>query len=349
MPSRRQFLNVLAGSALSAGLSAMPGGFALADALRFFRIGTGPTADTLYHLATAIAAGISRPPGGEPCDSGGICGVPGLIAVAQSRSGSFENILALKSGSTESALIHADMAYWAYTGKGPFAAAGPMRDLRVLANLIPVKIHIVVPASSSIYSVTDLAGRRVGIGTPGSGTETNANYVLQGYGLNFDRIEPVHLRFGPSVDALRAGRIDAFFLLGAAPVEAILDLQVTVDIRLVPISASVLTDLTAHYPFFSSSVIPTGTYRGVATTETVALGVYWAVRQNLDTALATDITRALWQGQSEETFLADNPGAHFADRAHATDVRGIPLHPGAKRYYDEPDAPGADNNPGEAS
>lgn len=337
MPTRRSIMKALAGTALAASLPFS----ALAEALRFFRIGTGPTADTLYHLATAIAAGISRPPGGEPCDEGGICGVPGLIAVAQSRSGSVENVEALQTGSTESALLHADIAYWAYTGKGPFTGRTPMQELRVLANLIPVQFHIVVPASSSIYSVTDLAGRRVGVGLPGSGTEANAQYVLEGYGLGLDRIEPVRLRFGPAVDALRAGRIDAFFLLGAAPVEAILDLLVTVDIRLLPISASVLKDLTAHYPFFSSTQIPTGTYRGVPTTETVSLGVYWAVRQDLDNQLANDITRALWQGQSELNFLADNPGARFADRSHATDVRGLPLHPGARRYYEEKPEPGA--------
>lgn len=336
MPTRRQALKVLAGTAMAAGVPWI--GAAQADALRFFRIGTGPTADTLYYLATAIAAGISRPPGGVPCDSGGICGVPGMIAVAQSRSGSYDNLLALADGSTESALVHADMAYWAYTGQGLFKERGPMRELRALANLIPIQMHIVVPANSPIYSVTDLAGRRVGVGLAGSGTANNADYVLQGYGLDFNRIQPVHLRIGPAMDALRAGRIDAFFLASAAPVEAIQDLQVTVDIRLLPIASTVLEQLTAHYPFFTSATIPADTYRGVTTTETVGLGVYWVVRQDLDETLANDITRALWQGQSEETFLADNPGQRFADRAHATEVRGIPLHPGARRYYQEPEA-----------
>jgi len=315
---------------------------AAAEPLRFFRIGTGPTADTLYHLATAIAAGISRPPGGEPCDAGGICGVPGLIAVAQSRTGSVENLIALTEGTTESALVHADMAYWAFTGRGPFAEHGPMRELRILANLIPVQIHIVVPASSSIYSVTDLVGRRVGVGVPGSGTGTNATYVLEGYGIGLEQIHPVYMRLGPSIDALRAGRIDAFFIAGAPPVEALLDLQQTVEFRLIPIAATVLEQLTTHYPFFTSATIQSGVYRGVTTTETVGLGVYWAVRYDLDEGLAGDITRALWEGQSEATFLADNPGQRFAERGHAAEVRGVPLHPGARRYYLEhgDDTPG---------
>ena len=108
-----------------------------ADPLTFFRIGTGASTETLYRLGTAISAGISRPPGGSPCDEGGICGVPGLIAVTQSKSGSLANLKAVRDGQLEAALVSADMAFLAFVGRGPFAEEGSFDDLRIIANLTP--------------------------------------------------------------------------------------------------------------------------------------------------------------------------------------------------------------------
>lgn len=304
-----------------------------ARSVEFFRIGTGPTAGTLYGLGTAIAAGISRPPGAAPCDASGICGVPGLVAVAQSRRDSRANLRALRAGETESALVHADMAYWAFTGEGPMAEDGAHRDLRMLANLIPVQIHIVTRADTDIARVEDLAGTRVSLGPEGSGTQSNAAYVLRGHGVGLDGIEPRFLTPGPAADALRRGEIDAAILAGAAPVPAIQDLARTTGIRLVSIQDTEADMLVGLYPFFARATIPDGAYPGVGAARTVSIGVYWVVRAGLDPQLAEDITRALWQGQSAAVFAADNPATPFADRASAAIVRGVPLHPGAERYY----------------
>lgn len=332
MLSRRQVLRFGAGGL--AGLAAPGlGPTARAQSVDFFRIGTGPTSGTLYGLGTAIAAGISRPPGAAPCDASGICGVPGLVAVAQSRSDSRANLRALRAGQADSALVHADMAYWAYTGQGPMAEDGPDRDLRMLANLIPVQIHIVTRTDSGIASVEDLKARRVSVGPAGSGTGSNAAYVLRGHGVAMEDIDARDLKPGPAADALRRGDIDAILLAGAAPVPAIQDLARTTEIRLISIRDKEIGMLTGLYPFFARARIPEGAYRGTGAAQTVSIGVYWVVRAGLDPQLAEDITRALWQGQSAAVFAADNPGTPFADRASAAIVRGVPLHAGAEAYY----------------
>ncbi|MFQ5784360.1 MAG: C4-dicarboxylate ABC transporter substrate-binding protein, partial [Alphaproteobacteria bacterium] len=63
-----------------------------AQDMRFFRIGTGGTAGTYYPVGGLIANAISNPPGSRPCDKGGSCGVPGLVAMVQSSNGSVENV-----------------------------------------------------------------------------------------------------------------------------------------------------------------------------------------------------------------------------------------------------------------
>ena len=67
---------VLSGLLLSTSISAQE--------MKFFRIGTGGAGGTYFPIGGIIANAISNPPGSRACDKGGNCGVPGLVAMAQS-------------------------------------------------------------------------------------------------------------------------------------------------------------------------------------------------------------------------------------------------------------------------
>ncbi|MCH7796179.1 MAG: hypothetical protein IH900_13720, partial [Proteobacteria bacterium] len=95
-----------------------------AQEVRYFRIGTGSTAGTYFPIGGIIASAISKPPGSRDCAAGGSCGVPGLIAVAQSTEGSVANVMGIAGGTLESGLSQADISYWAYNGQGIFADRG---------------------------------------------------------------------------------------------------------------------------------------------------------------------------------------------------------------------------------
>lgn len=339
---RRTAVSRLVGGGLAACLAAGKGPAFAASAsgsaeakmgLTFFRIGTGPTAETLYGLGTAISAGISRPPGGSPCDEGGICGVPGLIAVAQTRSGSIANLEAVRSGDIESALVHADMAYWAYHGGGSFRSSSPMRDLRVISHLSTVSLHIVVPAESDIWEITDLRDRFISLGARGSGTLGNAKLLLRSRGILLNDIHPRYQKPGPAADSMVSGKLDAFFEIGGVPVDAIADLAYRMPIRLLQIDKESIRQVMSLHPFFEYGPIPANSYRGVAETLTLKLGVTWVVRAQASPALIEAITRALWQGGSRELFLANNPNAHFPTINEAVTQIGVPFHEGARSYY----------------
>ena len=81
----------LAGLGLVAS-ALLVGGAALAQDMKFFRIGTGGTAGTYFPIGGLIANAISNPPGSRDCDKGGSCGVPGLVATAVASNGSVANI-----------------------------------------------------------------------------------------------------------------------------------------------------------------------------------------------------------------------------------------------------------------
>jgi len=84
----------------------------------FFRIGTGGAGGTYFPIGGTIANGISAPPGARPCDKGGQCGVPGLIAIAQSTTASVFNNAAVQNGELEAGLAAADVTRSMYMGSG---------------------------------------------------------------------------------------------------------------------------------------------------------------------------------------------------------------------------------------
>jgi len=162
----KPFTKNLTALALGAALTLGTAATSMAQDLKFFTIGTGGTAYTYYPVGGVIANAISNPPGSRECDSGGSCGVPGLIASAVSSRGSVDNVNAIMSGLRNSGFAQSDVAYWAYTGTGTMEGKEPAKDLRTIAALFEEHIHLVALADSDIDSVADLKGKRVSLDEP---------------------------------------------------------------------------------------------------------------------------------------------------------------------------------------
>lgn len=306
-----------------------------AQNIRFFRIGTGDISGTLFSVGSAIAGALSNPPGSRPCDRGGSCGVPNLVAVAQSTGGAIDNVRAISAGLVESALVHADVAYWAFNGTGPFADEKPMSDLRAVANLYPAIVHIVTRQENGIRKVSDLAGKRVALGPHGSGTPFNALAILAAYGLGEDDIAIVYLNSGQASDRLQAGEIDAFFVVGGVPVESLEDLAWRTQVLLLPVSGAARDEITSFYPFLANAEIQAGTYDRVPYVPTVAVGTQFIVSAAADEELIYEVTKALWHERTRTLLESSHPQAREIALEHALDRIAIPLHPGARRFYRE--------------
>lgn len=308
---------------------------AAASELTFFRIGTGPSAESLYGLGTAISASISLPPGSAPCDEGGLCGVPGLIAVAQSRAGSLASIRDLRDGALESALVHADSAFWAFNERGPFRDEPGLPSLRTIAELVPVTLHILVRADSDIVSLPDLAGRRVAAGREASGLPRLVSILLGSKGVSSGDFTLLPEDLGAASDDLIAGAVDCVFTLDAAPAETLIELSDEVPLRFLSIAPAEFLALQVQLPFLRPAKIPANAYPGLESDIPVAaLPVYWVVREEAAPDLIESITRALWQGDTAELFTLNNPGIAFPSLDAGRPTGVIPVHPGAQAYYD---------------
>ncbi len=321
----------LLGAVLVAGAATM----AAAQDLKFFTIGTGGTAYTYYPVGGVIANAISKPPGSRPCEEGGSCGVDGLIASAVSSRGSVDNINAIISGLRNSGFAQSDVAYWAYTGTGTREGKPPAEDLRAIAALFPEHIHLVALADSGINSVADLKGKRVSLDEPGSGTYVDANLILESAGLSADDVQAEALKGGAASEALRNGKIDAFFVVAGYPTGSLVELASAVPVKLVPIDGAAAKALTDKYGFFASSDIPAGTYKDVGAVTTVAVGAQWLTSAKEDDELIYQITKALWNDKTRKLLDVGHAKGKTITLETALDGIGIPLHPGAERFYKE--------------
>ena len=301
----------------------------------FFRIGTGGRIGTYFPVGGLIANAISNPPGSRPCDDGGSCGVPGLIATAVATSGSEANVLALASGRMQSAFIQSDIAHWAQTATGLYSGKARVEELRAIANLYPESVHVVTRKGSGIASIGDLKGRRVSLDERGSGTLADARLVLAAHGLSESDVQADYLKSRAAGEKLQAGQPETLKKASSWPEGAIAELAAASEIALVPIAGAPAAALEDRHSFFSVSEIPAGTYRNVPATKTIGVNAVWVTTSKQPEDLIYQVTKALWHPSVRKLLDSGHEKARSIRRETAITGLGIPLHPGAQRYYTE--------------
>jgi TRAP transporter TAXI family solute receptor len=323
-------------AALLGGLgAALLGRPAAAQDITFFRIGTGGTVGTYFPIGGLIANAISNPPGSRTCADGGSCGVPGLVATAVASLGSVANVTGIASGNMQSGFVQSDVAYWAYNGSGIYEGRPKVDVLRAIANLYPESFQLVARKGAGVKSIKDLAGKRVSLDEPGSGTLVDARLILAAYGMTEKDMKAEYLKSQQAADKVKDGALDAFFSVSGWPNGAIAELAATVGVDLVPIDGPEADNLVKQYGFLASDEIPDGVYKNVAGVKTVSVNSIWATSSKQPDQLIYNITAALWHPSTRK--LLDSGHAKGRDIRFETAVKGlgIPLHAGADKFYQE--------------
>lgn len=286
-------------------------------------IATGGTGGVFYPLGGGIAKVIGE-------------SIPHVEATAEVTAASVDNLKFLRSRRADLAFTTADTLADGVNGTGPFN--GAKVPIRTLAGLYKNYTHVVTLASSSIKTMTDLKGKVVSTGSPGSGAELTAFRVLQAYGIDPEKdIQRQGLGGSESADALKDGKIDAFFWSGGIPTAAILDLAHTsgITIRMVS-NDSVLESLQSKYgkALYVQGNVPKATYPGLeGDVGVVSIPNLLVVHADMDENLVYEITKALFTHRTE--LVAIHPEAANISLESAVKDSPAPFHPGAIRYYKE--------------
>jgi len=247
----------------------------------------------------------------------------------QSTGASVENVGSLADGSADFALIQNDVASFAKNGTGIDAFDGnPVESLQGVATLYPETITLVTLADSGIETIDDLSGATINTGDLGSGTEVNANQILESAGIS-DYSEQ-NDGFSQASEQLANGDIDAAFVVGGWPVGAIEDLANTNDIRIVPIDGDAREAAKSDASWFADDTIPGGTYSGVEEdVETVAVQAMIATNDGVPADTVETVTAAIFDNLDELTIKTD-----FISVDSAQDGMSIELNEGAAAYFD---------------
>lgn len=284
-------------------------------------IATGGTGGVYYVYGGALARLISE-------------SVPGVEATAEVTSASIDNLKFLRDRKADIAFTLADTLKDASEGKGAFE--GRPIDLRALAVLYTNVTHVVTKKGSGITKLADLKGRVVSMGSAGSGTETIADRTLVAAGLDPAKdIRRENLSAQASADALKDGKVDAFFWSGGLPTAAVLDLAISAPIVILD-AASVLPKLQAQYgeELYRPVTIPPTTYASVeAEVHTFGVSNVLVVPANFDADRAYLVVKTMFEKKA--ALAAAHAEARNLGLQTAVSGSPVPLHEGAMRYYVE--------------
>ena len=286
-------------------------------------IATGGTGGVFYPYGGGIAKVIDEH-------------IPNVEATAEVTAASVDNLKFVRDRKADLAFTTADTLADAVNGTDVFN--GSKLPIQTLAVLYKNYTHVVTLASSPIRTMSDLKGRVVSTGSPGSGTEVTAFRILEAFGIDPEKdIKKQRLGVTESADALKDGKVDAFFWSGGLPTAAILDLGHTqgITIRMLSNDGS-LPSLTSAYgnSLYVQGIVPHNVYPGIESDiGVVSIPNILVVHADMDEELVYEITKALFENRAE--LVAIHPEAQNLAPEYAVKDSPAPFHPGAIRYYRE--------------
>ncbi|MEO7854648.1 MAG: TAXI family TRAP transporter solute-binding subunit, partial [Rubrivivax sp.] len=286
-------------------------------------IATGGTGGVYYPLGGGIAAALSKY-------------VPGMQATAEVTGGSVDNLKLIATGKPYIGLTMVDATLDAYQGTGKF------KDNKVpvstLMILYPNRMHVVTVEGRGINTMKDLKGKRVSTGSPGSATEVMAFRVIEAAGLDKDSdLKRERLGVAESVNAVKDGKIDAFFWVGGLPTAGVTDLANTPGTKLKMIDhADTVPAMNKQYGnLYIEDVISKDVYRGMDTDNKQATVMNILVTNaSMDNATAYNIVKTIFD-KRDDLIAVHKEAMNFKLENQKASASPIPFHPGAVKYFAE--------------
>ena len=293
---------------------------AAASSPTILNMGTGDTAGSYYAFGNLLAAHMG--------DAAGV-----NIDVV-STEGSVENINGINEGIYQLGLAQADVLSYAWNGIIPFARDGEMRAFRAIGGLSEEALQIIT-LDETIQTVGDLRGKTVSVGGDNSGVVINAMNILDIYGLRTgEDIQTVTMSFSDSIEAMKAGTIDAAFIVSGAPTNVVEDLIATEQVHLVNIDSEKIAELQQWYPYYKEYVILSGTYTGVDyDVTTVSIQAAMIVSADMAEEDVYNLTAGIYD--NIENVSAILTRAIDMSVENGTTGISVPFHPGAAKYFAE--------------
>lgn len=280
----------------------------------------GPPAGVFGIFATGIGTYLSKT-------------VPNLDISVAATGGSVENIRRVNGGEGELGLSFSSDLHEAFHGLEKFQGK-PLTNFRAIGLVFFGVAHLITFADSGIQTAEDLAGKRVAVGTPGSGTFATAERVFRSLGI-WDKITRVPLLGAAAGEAMSDGKADAFFWTGPEPDRVTTEAAAKKPVRAIEVYGPISkTDFFKQYPYFARYVFPAGSYRGItADVSTIGVPVIWYAQRELSAPLVQKMTEAAYSKEGNAHMLKVHAGSKDMVPQKALQGITVPLHKGAEDHW----------------
>ena len=303
---------------LAAGLA-----ISLSASAQNISIATGGTGGVYYPMGGGIAAALSKY-------------VPGMQATAEVTGGSVDNLKLVGSGKPYVGFTMADAGQDAFKGEDKFK--GNKVALKTLAVLYPNRMHVVSIEGRGITKMADLKGKRVSTGSPGSATEVMAFRLIEAAGMDKDKdLKRERLGVAESVNAIKDGKIDAFFWVGGLPTAAVNDLANTPGTKLKMIDhADLVPAMNKTWGnLYVEDTITKDVYKGMdADNKQATVMNILVAHESMDEKTAYNIVKTIFE-RRDDLVAVHKESANIKLENQKTSASPIPFHPGAAKYLAE--------------
>jgi len=279
---------------------------------------TGRQGGSQYPVSVALSQIMDKAPG-----VGSVTLVPG---------GGAANIVAVDIGKADLGITLSSSARDGLMGKPPYKAPTP--NIVQLFALQAFKVVVIVPEESPIKTFADLQGKRVNTGPKGFTIVEVADQIFK---MENIKVNMRYLQIGQAIDQFKDGNIDALVYSPSDRFAAFMDLAQTRKIRLVPLPERVIATMIKNDPSFYRSEWPAypDSYRGLSN-KVPTLGypnIIIANKNKISDQQAYEMTKAV--AENLEKVAAVEPDLLNWDLKNLATEVGLPIHPGAMRYFKE--------------
>ena len=292
----------------------------------FVTIGTGGVTGVYYPTGGAITRMINKKSKQY-----------NIKATVESTAGSVYNINAVLSDDLEFGIAQSDRQYQAYHGLAEWSKRGPRKDLRAIFSIHPESITLIASAKSGVRSVTDLRGKRINIGNPGSGQLQNSKDVLAAFGIGTNEITAEQVKALEAPGLLQDGKIDAFFYTVGHPNGNIKEATSgRLKVRIIPVTGQGIDALLKKYPYYAKTIIPGKFYPNALNTgdvESIGVKATFVTSKNLDEKIVYAVTKEVFDNL--EDFKKLHPAYSVLTKEKMLKGLSAPIHKGALKYYRE--------------
>ena len=227
------------------------------------------------------------------------------------------------------AFVMSDALVQAVNGEESFSE--PIENVQQVAALYPNFVQLITTEGAGIDSVEDLAGKRVAVGDQNSGVEIATRSVLDAHDMSYDDLDVDYLGYAEAAEAMRGGQLDAAFLTSGLPNASVMELENSVDLKVVSIDPSVVENMEEDY--FESLEIPADTYGNEEAVPTVAIMNALVVREDISEDDVYNLTKYLFENL--DSLENSHQAAADISIENSMESMVIDVHPGAQRFYDE--------------